>query len=144
MPNVRQFYRQEQVIMSNRYTTNVFTEESGRRRSETTDHRMCPSQPAPSSSRTLGQLWPKCGDPHIAWPDAVHLGAFCLMRNSFLREALSLSSTQITSIMLSTIARMSTIQTSRSSIAAFSTFRSLRQQPHYQPPTPSEPDNPHV
>ncbi|KAI4742695.1 hypothetical protein E4T50_06885 [Aureobasidium sp. EXF-12298] len=45
--------------------------------------------------------------------------------------------------MLSTIARASRIQTSRSSIAAFSTFRPLRQQPTYQPPTPAEPDNPH-
>ncbi|KEQ70815.1 hypothetical protein M436DRAFT_52589 [Aureobasidium namibiae CBS 147.97] len=45
--------------------------------------------------------------------------------------------------MLSTILRASRIQTSRSSIAAFSTCRPLRQQPIYQPPTPSEPDNPH-
>ncbi|KAI4844464.1 hypothetical protein E4T44_06176 [Aureobasidium sp. EXF-8845] len=47
--------------------------------------------------------------------------------------------------MLSTIARASRIHTSKSSIAAFSTLRPLRQQLNYQPPTPSEPepDNPH-
>ncbi|KAH0363545.1 hypothetical protein KCU65_g7377, partial [Aureobasidium melanogenum] len=45
--------------------------------------------------------------------------------------------------MLSTLARTSRLQASRSSRAAFSTFRPLRQQPTYQPPTPSEPENPH-
>ncbi|KAG9512729.1 hypothetical protein KCV07_g9251, partial [Aureobasidium melanogenum] len=46
--------------------------------------------------------------------------------------------------MLSTLARTSRLQASRSSSrAAFSTLRPLRQQPTYQPPTPSEPENPH-
>ncbi|CAD0093553.1 unnamed protein product, partial [Aureobasidium mustum] len=45
--------------------------------------------------------------------------------------------------MLSTLARTSRLQASRSSRAAFSTLRPLRQQPTYQPPTPSEPENPH-
>ncbi|KAI5197969.1 hypothetical protein AUEXF2481DRAFT_44494 [Aureobasidium subglaciale EXF-2481] len=45
--------------------------------------------------------------------------------------------------MSSTLARATT-QTSRSCRAAFSTARTLRQQPIYQPPTPpQEPDNPH-
>ncbi|KAI5245296.1 hypothetical protein E4T43_03394 [Aureobasidium subglaciale] len=46
--------------------------------------------------------------------------------------------------MLSTFARATRTQTLTSSRATFSTARTLRQQPIYQPPTPpQEPDNPH-
>ncbi|KEQ84122.1 hypothetical protein M438DRAFT_346190 [Aureobasidium pullulans EXF-150] len=50
----------------------------------------------------------------------------------------------MSSTMLSTVTRATRMQSSRSSRAAFSTVRTLRQQPIYQPPTPQpEPDNPH-